>query len=163
VEISSLLQELAGHRTEELPAYGHQEPFRRIADVPVIEAFESGVLDLPDFYFTGNDYRYRFEPEAKQRFLDLLRKQFNSGVRYKGRALKWDTVIEQKAVELGRHLIDGTRKFDLLEPSPNLGKTRRKFESNLKVNNSMAGSLLQKKDGQHLHIDYGVPTISPSS
>ncbi len=42
-----------------------QEPFRWIADVAVMEAFESGVLDLPDFYFTGDDYRYRFEPEAK--------------------------------------------------------------------------------------------------
>ena len=43
----------------------------------VIEAFESGVLDLPDFYFTGDDYRYRFEPEAKERFLDLLRERSN--------------------------------------------------------------------------------------
>jgi CRISPR-associated protein Cas1 len=100
-----------------------QEPFRWIADVAVMDAFESGVLDLPDFYFTGDDYRYRFDPEAKQRFLGLLREQFNSGIRYKGRAFKWDTVVEQKAFELGRHLMDGTRKFDLLEPSPNLRKT----------------------------------------
>ena len=38
------------------------------------------MLDLPDFYFTGDDYRYRFEPEAKRRILDLLRERFNSGV-----------------------------------------------------------------------------------
>jgi len=62
VEISNLLQELASHRTEELPAYALQEPFRWIADVTVMEAFESGVLDLPDFHFTGDDYKYRFEP-----------------------------------------------------------------------------------------------------
>ena len=37
------------------------ESFRWIADVAVMDAFESGVLDLPDFYFTGDDYRYRFE------------------------------------------------------------------------------------------------------
>jgi hypothetical protein len=36
------------------------------------------VLDLPDFYFTGDDYRYRSGPEAKQRFLDLLRERFNA-------------------------------------------------------------------------------------
>jgi hypothetical protein len=48
-----------------------------------MEAFESGVLDLPDFYFTGDDYRYRFEPEAEQQFLDLLRERFNSTVRYR--------------------------------------------------------------------------------
>ncbi len=70
-----------------------QEPFRWIADVTVMEAFESGVLDLPDFYFTGDDYRYRFELEAKQRFLDLIRQRFNTAVRYKGRSLKWDTAI----------------------------------------------------------------------
>jgi CRISPR-associated protein Cas1 len=95
-----------------------QEPFRWIADVAVIEAFESGVLDLPDFYFTGDDYRYRFEPEAKQRFLDLIRERFNTEVRYNGRKLKWDTVIDQKTVELGRYLMGRSSKLDLLQPCP---------------------------------------------
>jgi hypothetical protein len=88
-----------------------------------MDAFESGVLDLPDFYFTGDDYRYRFDPEAKQRFVDLLRERFNSGVRYKGRALKWDTVIEQKAVEFGRFLASRIGKLDFSEPSPTLRRT----------------------------------------
>jgi len=100
-----------------------QEPFRWIADVTVMEAFESRLLDLPDFYFTGDDYRYRFEPETKQRFLDLLRERFNSGGRYNGRALKWDTVIEEKTVELGRYLAGRTRGLDFSEPSPNLHTT----------------------------------------
>jgi CRISPR-associated protein Cas1 len=103
--------------------YDLQEPFRWIADVAVMEAFESRVLDLPDFYFTGDDYRYRFEPEAKQRFLDLLRERFNSGVRYKNRALKWDTIIEQKTVELGRYLVGRTGNLDFSEPSPSLKRT----------------------------------------
>jgi len=85
-----------------------------------METFESGVLDLPDFYFTGDDYRYRFEPEAKERFLDLLRERFNSGVRYEGRVFKWDTVIERKAVELGRYLVGRTGSLDFSEPSPSL-------------------------------------------
>jgi len=123
VEISILLQELAGHRTEELPAYGHQEPFRWIADAAVMEAFESGVLDLPDFYFTGDDYRYRFEPGAKQRFLDLLREPFNSAVRYKEREFKWDTVIEQKTIELGRYLVGRAGRLEFLGPSPTLKRT----------------------------------------
>jgi hypothetical protein len=83
-----------------------------------MDAFESGVLDLPDFYFTGDDYRYRFQPEAKQRFLDLVRERFNMTVRYNGRKLKWDTVIEQKTVELGHYLVGRSRKPDLLQPSP---------------------------------------------
>ena len=86
----------------------------------VMDAFESGLLDLPDFYFTGDDYRYRFGPEAKQRFLDSLRERFNSGVKYKGRALKWDTIVEQKAVEVGRYLVGRTVRLDFSKPSPNL-------------------------------------------
>jgi hypothetical protein len=129
VEIPSLLQESADQRTKELPADVLQEPFRWTADVAVMEAFESGVLDLPDFYFTGDDYRYRFEPEAKQRFLDLLRERFNSGVRYGGRVFKWDTVIEQKTVELGRYLVGRTGRLDLSDPSPDL---RRLDDSKLR-------------------------------
>jgi hypothetical protein len=88
-----------------------------------MDAFESGVLDLPDFYFTGDDYRYRFEPEAKKRFLDLLRERFNSGVGYKGRVLKWDTLIEQKATELGRYLVRRSSRLDFSEPSPAVQRT----------------------------------------
>ena len=86
----------------------------------VMDAFESQVLDLPDFYFTGDDYRYRFEPEAKQRFLDLLRERFNSPVIHKGRRLKWDTVIEQKTVEFGQYLARRDGTLDFSEPSPRL-------------------------------------------
>jgi len=99
--------------------YDLEEPFRWIADVTVVEAFESGVLDLHDFYFTGDNYRYRFEPEAKQRFLELLRERFNSGVRYRDRALKWDTVIEQKTVELGRFFF-GRSVVNFTKPVPRL-------------------------------------------
>jgi CRISP-associated protein Cas1 len=117
------LHETSDYQTKQSLVYDLQEPFRWIADVAVMDAFESGVLDLPDFYFTGDDYRYRFEPEAKQRFLDLLRERFNSGVRYKGRALKWDTVIEQKTVELSRYLVSRTDRLDFSDPSPNLHRT----------------------------------------
>jgi hypothetical protein len=81
------------------------------------------VLDLPDCCFTCGDYRYRFEPEAKQRFLDLLRERFNCGISYRGRALKWDTVIEQKTAELGRYFVDRTCNLDLSDPSPTLRRS----------------------------------------
>ena len=116
------LHDTSDYQTKQSFVYDLQEPFRWIADVTVMEAFESGVLDMPDFYFTGDDYRFRFEPEAKERFLDLLRERFNSGVRYKGRVLKWDTVIEQKTTELGRYLVGKSRKLDFSEPSPTLGR-----------------------------------------
>jgi CRISPR-associated protein Cas1 len=114
------LHEFVGYQTKQSLVYDLQEPFRWIADVTVMDAFDSGTLDLPDFYFTGDDYRYRFEPEARQRFLDLLRERFNAGVRYGNRLLKWDTVIEQKAVELGRFLIDRSTRLDFAEPASTL-------------------------------------------
>jgi CRISPR-associated protein Cas1 len=113
------LHETSGYQTKQSLVYDLQEPFRWLVDVAVMDAFGSGVLDLPDFYFTGDDYTYRFDVEAKDRFLDLLRERFNSGVRYKGRVLKWDTVIEQKAEELGRFLL-GKSILDFGEPSPKL-------------------------------------------
>jgi len=123
VEIPSLLLRLANYQTKRSLVYDLQEPFRWIADVAVMEAFESGVLDLPDFYFTGDDYRYRFQTEAKGRFLDLLRERFNLGVRYNSRVLKWDTIIEQKAMELGRFLTARATSIDFSEPSPSLHRT----------------------------------------
>ena len=114
------IHEFSNYQTKQSLVYDLQEPFRWIADVAVMEAFESGVLDLRNFYFTGDNYRYRFEPEAKQRFLDLLRERFNSGASYKGRASKWDTIIEQKTVELGRYLVGRTGWLDFFEPSPDL-------------------------------------------
>jgi CRISPR-associated protein Cas1 len=114
------LHETSGYQTKQSLVYDLQEPFRWIVDVAVIDAFESGVVGLPDFYFTGDDYRYRFEPEAKRRFLGLLRERFNSGIRCKGRALKWDTVIELKTAEFGRYLARLNRRLDLSEPSPEL-------------------------------------------
>jgi CRISPR-associated protein Cas1 len=117
------LHETSGYQTKQSLVYDLQEPFRWISDVAVIEAFESGVLDLPDFYFTGDDYRYRVEVEAKRRFLGLLRERFNLGVRHNRRTLRWDTVVEQKAVELGRYLVGRTGKLNFLDPSPNLIRT----------------------------------------
>src|SRR5208282_5145618 len=108
--------------------YDLQEPFRWLIDLTVMRAFESGSLDVPHFYFTGDDYRYRFDAEAKTRFLNLLREQFNSGVKYNGRVLKWDTVIERKATELSRFLIRRSREIEFIEPCPILERS-----DNLKI------------------------------
>ena len=75
---------------------------------------------MHDFYFTGDDYRYRFELDAKRRFIQVLRERFNSGVAYKGRVMKWDTVIEQKTNELGRFLTRKSPSLDFMEPTQQL-------------------------------------------
>jgi hypothetical protein len=86
-------------------------------------AFEAKTLDLHDFYFTGEDYRYRFELDAKRKFMVILRERFNSCVSYKGRVLKWDTMIQEKAGELGRYLSSRSRRLDFAEPAPILVST----------------------------------------
>jgi CRISPR-associated protein Cas1 len=98
--------------------YDLEEPFRWLIDISVIDALDSETLKLSDFYFTGADYRYRFEPEAKQRFIDLIRERFNSGVRYRGRVLRWDTIIEQRVNDLSRFYAGRSPKPDFMEPAP---------------------------------------------
>ena len=117
------LHDFSDYQTKQSLAYDLQEPFRWLVDLSVIQAFESKTLDLHDFYFTGDDYRYRFETEAKQRFIEVLRERFNSGVKYKGRVLKWDTVIEQKTNELGRFLTGKSSTVDFMEPAPVLQRS----------------------------------------
>ena len=112
------LHDFSSYQTKQSLVYDLQEPFRWIVDLTVIKAFESGQLDLPHFYFTGDDYRYRFDVEAKKRFISLLREQFNSGTKYDGRVLKWDTVIELKTMELARFLGGRSKVLDFVEPCP---------------------------------------------
>ena len=76
----------------------------------------SGLLDMKDFYFTGDDYRYHLEIEAKRRFLGFLKGRFNSGVQYKGKTWSWDTIILNKVQELGRFLLGKTESLDFTEP-----------------------------------------------
>jgi CRISPR-associated protein Cas1 len=114
------LHEFTGAQTRESCVYDLMEPFRWLGDLTTIQAFESGVLDLKDFYFTGDDYSYKIEIEAKRRFLQLLKDRFNSGVNHKGRGPKWDTVIEQKTMELARYLIGKSKLLDFSGPKPEL-------------------------------------------
>ena len=119
---AGFLHDFSDYQTKQSLTYDLQEPFRWLVDLTVIQAFESGALDLPNFYFTGDDYRYRFDVGAKARFIQLLREQFNSGVRYKARFMKWDTVVQEKAVELGRYLNSRSSKLDFEEPTPALDR-----------------------------------------
>ena len=117
------LHQFTGSQTRESLVYDLQEPFRWLGDVTAIEAFESGALDTKDFYFTGDDYRYHIEIEAKRRFLELLKDRFNSGVKYKGKTWKWDTIILNKTYELARFLLDRSKQVDFVEPRPSLQRS----------------------------------------
>jgi len=110
-------------QTKQSLVYDLQEPFRWLGDVTTIEAFESGALDMKDFYFTGDDYRYHIEIEAKRSFLQLLKDRFNSGVMHNGKTCKWDTVILSKTQELARLLLGKSRQIDFIEPRPSLQRS----------------------------------------
>lgn len=114
------LHDFSDYQTKQSLVYDLQEAFRWLSDIAVIEAFETETLKLSDFYFTADDYRYQFEPEARQRFIDLIRERFNSGATYKGRVLKWDTIIEQKGTELGQLLVNRASTVDFAEPAVKL-------------------------------------------
>src|SRR2546427_2567823 len=148
---AGFLHDFAGYQTKESLVYDLQEPFRWLCDVTVLEAVESRTLDLKDFYFTGDDYRYRIEVNAKRRFLGLLRKSFNSGVRYGKGNYMWDTVIFRKAQELGRFLLGESPTLNFSEPKPDLPQEdttllRRRI---LDLSQNEAGSLGISKSTLH--------------
>lgn len=117
------LHEPARHQTAQSLVYDIQEPFRWICDVVTVEAFESYAVDMKDFYFLGDDYRYHIEVEAKRRFLELLKDRFNAGVKYKGKTWKWNIVILNKTHELARFLLGESDSLDFKEPSPSMTRS----------------------------------------
>ena len=44
--------------------------------------------------------------------------RYNKGAHYRGRVLKWDTVIEQKASELSNFLVGKAKVLSFEEPAP---------------------------------------------
>ena len=140
------LHETSSAQTSESMCYDLMEPFRFLADLCVIEAFERGILDKADFYFTFADLRYRFNEDPKLRFVNLIRQRFSSGVRYKGRNLQWDTVIQEKANELARFLVGKSSKLNFVEPFPTLERSDNKeLRQRIKALNS--------EDAKNLGID----------
>jgi len=86
--------------------------------------FRNGRLTERDFYFTADDYRYRFEPKAKQLFIDQLRRQFNAPAKSHG-TQDWSEIIHDRAAAFGRYLMKRrnwtqgtTEKLDFTKPEP---------------------------------------------
>jgi hypothetical protein len=63
------------------------------------------------------------KPPLLDRYVELLREQFNSGVVYGDRRLMWDTVILRKCQELARYLLGKSATFDLASPRPVLDRS----------------------------------------
>ena len=112
------LHETSAYQTAESLVYDVEEPFRFLADVCVIKAFESQTFAPQDFAYQRDNYLFRIEPIARAHLRNRLIEAFNSGILYHGRTLKWDTVIEEKVLELGRYLIGKSPSLDFSEPAP---------------------------------------------
>lgn len=137
------LHETAEAQTAESLVYDLMEPFRFLCDIVIVQAFESGKLSPQDFTFTRDGYQYRLEWLGKEKLLDHFRYTFNSGVTYRGRTLKWDTVIESKALELARYLKGSAHELDFSEPNPEFERTDNQAvrEKILSITNPEARSL----------------------
>jgi CRISPR-associated protein Cas1 len=145
-----------GYLHEDQPAtaplvYDFQEPYRWLVDYVVLRMVLSRVFSWDDFYFTGDDYRLRIKPPLLDRYADLLREQFNSGVMYSGKRLPWNTLILRKSQELARHLLGKTARFDLRTPKPVLERsdTRVLREKILSLSSSDARTLRLGKSTVH--------------
>jgi len=125
------LHDFSDYQTKQSLVYDLEEPFRWLVDLTVIQVFESKTLELNDFYFTGDDYRYRFEAEAKRRFIEVLCERFNCVVPHKGHLVKWDTVIQEKASELGRYLTGRSSILDFPEPAPSLQNDNQQLRARI--------------------------------
>jgi len=99
------------------------EPYRWLIDLTVFQLFEKGVLNSDSCFFQESDYCYRIFPESKGKLLDALREQFNSGIKYRGRTLKWDILIAEKANELARFLTGKASSVNFSEPAPVFERT----------------------------------------
>ena len=145
-----------GFLHEEKPAatplmYDFQEPYRWLVDYTVLRMILSRIFSWDDFYFTGDDYRLRMKPPLLDRYVELLREQFNSGVVYGGGRLMWDTVILRKCQELARYLLGKTDRFDLKTPRPVLERsdTREMREKILSLSGREARGLGLGKSTVH--------------
>ena len=120
-------------------------------DYVVLRMVLSRAFSWDDFYFTGDDYRLRIKPPLLDRYADLLREQFNSGVTYCGKRLPWDTLILRKSQELARYLLGKTVRFDLKSPRPVLQRsnTRALREKILSLSGSDARTLRLGKSTVH--------------
>jgi len=105
--------------------YDFQEPFRWLIDYTVLGMVESKAFKWGrggDFYFS-EDFDLRFKPPMLDRYLNLLRQTFNSGVMYRGDRVKWDTLIGLKVQEFARYLVGKAEGFDLKSPAPILERS----------------------------------------
>jgi CRISPR-associated protein Cas1 len=119
------------------------EPYRWLVDYTMLRMILSRAFSWDDFYYSGPHYELRIDRLLLDRYMDLLRERFNSGVVYDNKRLMWDTLILRKCQEFARYLVGRRGSFDLTSPRPLLERsdTRQLREKILSLSQSEARKL----------------------
>jgi CRISPR-associated protein Cas1 len=85
-------------------AYDFQEPFRWLVDLSVLEVIRDGKLDRKADFIVTENYHIRLRPAASKALMDRLSVNMNRKVPVAGRSFAFETLIQETARKLSRHL-----------------------------------------------------------
>jgi CRISP-associated protein Cas1 len=97
-------------------AYDLQEPFRWLVDLSVVEVIRDAKLDRKADFIVTEEFHIRLRPKAAQALMDRLSANMNRKVSVGGRSFAFETLIQELARRLSRHLTEGRGRLDLSYP-----------------------------------------------
>lgn len=97
-------------------AYDLQEPFRWLVDLSVVEVLRDGKLDRKRDFIVTENYHVRLRPSAAEVLLGRISANMNRKVSVVGRNFAFETLVEETARKLARHLMAPKARFDLSYP-----------------------------------------------
>jgi CRISPR-associated protein Cas1 len=97
-------------------AYDLQEPFRWLVDLSVLEVLRGGKLDRKRDFIVTENYHVRLRPTAAKALVDRFSTNMNRKVAVGGRNFAYETLVQEAARKLGRHLIAPSSRLALACP-----------------------------------------------
>jgi CRISPR-associated protein Cas1 len=97
-------------------AYDLQEPFRWLVDLSVIEVLRDGKLDRKKDFVVTENYHVRLRPSAAKTLIDRLSANVNRKVTVGGRNYSFETLVQEAARKLARHLTAPKLPLDFAYP-----------------------------------------------
>ncbi|MGP8068994.1 MAG: CRISPR-associated endonuclease Cas1 [Candidatus Bathyarchaeia archaeon] len=127
------------------------EVWRWIVDVATLRGVESGLVDWKAVYFAEPDFKCRLDNAHKEKFIRLLREEFNKRAKYKNQQMEWSSIITEKIQELARFFTGRTSGIDFMEPLPTLERsdTKQLRDKILSLSSSEARHLGIPKQSLH--------------
>jgi len=97
-------------------AYDLQEPFRWLVDLSVLELLRDGKFDQKADFIVTEHYHVRLRSTAAKVLLDRLSANLNRKVTLGGRNHSFETLIQETARKLARHLTGAKGRLDFSYP-----------------------------------------------